>query len=104
MAKQKRARTARREAARASVKLARERERLFALDWGGSATRPISVETPAVIEGRARGTPCPLCDGEHQVLEHAAVSTEHGALREVRIQCRLCGSRRSLWFRVTAPN
>jgi hypothetical protein len=104
MPKPKRPRTARRERARKLAKLASDRERLFALEPGGSAERPIEVHTPSVIETRARSMPCPRCDGEHEVLEHAAVSTERGSLREARLRCRSCGSRRSVWFRLVAVN
>src|ERR1041385_2059963 len=104
MSKPKRARTARREAARGFVKLGRDRERLFALEPGGAVDRPSDVETPSVVEVRARAAACPLCDGEHEVLEHSAVTTEHGALREARLRCRRCGSTRSLWFRLARSN
>lgn len=104
MPKPKRPRTARREEARHFSKLAKDRERLFMLEPGGSAERPIEVETPSVIETRARSMPCPRCDGEHEVLEHAAVTTERGSLREARVRCRSCGSRRSIWFRLAALN
>ena len=102
MAKPKRERTARREAARAGVKLGKDRERLFALEPGGSSERPIDVEAPSVVEVRARSIPCPLCSGDHELVEHAAVTTAHGALREARLRCRKCGSRRSLWFRLAS--
>jgi len=104
MPKPKRPRTARREAAREFSKHAKDRERLFALEPGGSEGRPIEVETPSVIETRARSVPCPRCEGEHEVLEHAAVTTERGSLREARLRCRSCGSRRSIWFRLAMVN
>jgi DNA-directed RNA polymerase subunit RPC12/RpoP len=104
VAKPKRARTARREAARGFLKVAKDRERLFMSDAGGSSARPIDVETPSVVEVRARGVPCPLCGGEHEVVEHAAVMTESGSLREARLRCRRCGSKRSLWFRILLPS
>jgi hypothetical protein len=104
MPKPKRQRTARREAARKISKVAKDRERLFTLEAGGSPERAIEVPTPSVIETRARSVPCPLCDGEHEVLEHAAVTTERGSLREARLRCRSCGARRSIWFRLVALN
>jgi hypothetical protein len=104
MPKPKRPRTARREAARKLSKLAEDRERLFALEAGGSAERPIEVGTPSVIDVRARSVPCPRCGGEHEMLEHAAVTTEHGSLREARLRCRQCASRRSIWFRLVTMN
>jgi hypothetical protein len=104
MSKPKRERTVRREAARALTKLGQARERLFKLEAGGSAERPIEVETPSVVEVRALAVPCPQCGSEHDVLEHAAVTTELGSLREVRLRCRRCASRRSLWFRLRKFN
>ncbi|HVU04644.1 MAG TPA: hypothetical protein VHE30_22975 [Polyangiaceae bacterium] len=104
MAKPKRDRTARREAARAAVRDAKDREKLFLREPGGSAERAIVLESPSVVEPRARSVPCPLCGGEQEVVEHAAVSTDQGTLREARLKCRRCGSRRSLWFRVALPN
>jgi hypothetical protein len=103
--KPKRARTVRRVAEREAVSLARDRERLFALDPGGSPEHPIDVSAVSVIELRACSVACPRCNGEHRVDEHAAVTTEHGArLREVRLACRECRSRRSLWFRLPVLN
>ena len=104
MAKPKRARTERREAARAGTKLAADRERLFQREEGGNAARPIDVDSAAVIEARAEGIPCPRCEGEQQVLEHLAVTVSGQRLREVRLQCRRCGSKRSMWFRIALPN
>lgn len=104
MSKPKRDRTARREAARAAVKLGTDRERLFRHEPGGSPERPIDVESASIVEPRARSLTCPLCEGEHEVVEHAAVTTPRGALREARLRCRRCGSRRSLWFRLPIVN
>jgi hypothetical protein len=84
--------------------LTKDRERLFALEPGGSEARPIEVQTPSVVEARARSVPCPRCNGEHEVLEHAAVTTDGGSLRDVRLRCRSCGSKRSMWFRIVGLN
>jgi DNA-directed RNA polymerase subunit RPC12/RpoP len=87
--------------------LARDRERLFALEAGGSPARAIDVLSASVVESHALGVRCPLCEGAHEMLEHAAVVTESGArLREVHLRCRQCGSRRSLFFRLceSKPN
>lgn len=104
MAKPKRARTERRDAARQSAKLSADREKLFVREPGGNAAQPIEVDSASVIESRAEGTPCPRCDGEHQVTEHLAVTVDGHRLREVRLQCRKCGSRRSMWFRLALLN
>lgn len=102
--KPKRERTVRREAARAAAELARSRERLFVLERGGAPERPIDVDAVTVIEPRATGVPCPRCSSEQRVEEHAAVVIDGTRLREVRLQCRVCGSRRSLWFRLPVIN
>jgi hypothetical protein len=94
-------RTARRAIARAEQSLLRDRERLFALEPGGSPERALEVSSASVIEAHALGVPCPLCEGPHEVLEHAAVTAQSGArLREVHLRCRHCGTRRSLFFRI----
>lgn len=104
MGKPKRDRTVRREALRASLKLGEERERLYAREPGGSPERPRDVEAAAVVEIRARAVPCPRCGGEHAVDEHAAVTAHGERLREARLRCRKCGSRRSMWFRLPVLN
>jgi hypothetical protein len=96
----KRGRTLRREAERQAESLARDKERLFALEPGGRPERPIDVDSAAVVDIRAAATPCPRCGGELAVDEHAAVSHGGERLREARVRCRRCGSRRSLWFRL----
>ena len=103
--KPKRTRTIRREAERDAASLAHKRERLFALDPGGSPERPILVEAVSVVELRAQAVPCPRCEGELRVHEHAAVTSAHGVrLREARLVCRACGTRRSLWFQLPVLN
>lgn len=102
--KPKRDRTLRREAARAAAALAADRERLFALDPGGSAQRPIDVDAVPIVELRALAVACPRCDGRHRIEEHAAVTVAGVRLREARLVCSLCGSRRSLWFRLPVLN
>ena len=104
MSRPKRARTEKREAARRGIKLAEGREKLFAREPGGSPEHPLEVEGSAVIEARARAVPCPLCEGELAVLEHAAVTVDARRLRDVRLQCRRCGTKRSLWFRIALLN
>lgn len=102
--KPKRARTIRREAQRAAADLVAKRERLFELEAGGSPERPIDVDAASVVETRARSVRCPRCGGEHRVVEHAAVVVQGSRLREARLLCHQCGSRRSLWFRLPVIN
>jgi uncharacterized protein with PIN domain len=109
MAKSKRAkqpRTLAREAARAERRLAADREKLFLLEAGGTPERPREVGSASAIEPDARSSRCPSCNGEFLIDEHVAVTERGVRLREVRVRCRHCGKRRSLWFKITtlAPN
>ncbi len=97
MGKKRPARTARRQAERAARDLVRDRERLAALEPGGSAERPIEVAASSVIEPRARGLPCPQCGGAYRLDDHQAPSS---SLRLVSVTCQRCGTPRRLWFRL----
>jgi len=97
MGKKRPERTARRVDERARRQLVRDRERLFLLELGGSRLRPIDVESAAVIELRARATPCPQCAGTLNLEEHAA---ESSTLRRVDLRCVQCGVPRQIFFRV----
>ena len=103
MGKKRPERTARRERERATRGLIRDREKLAALSPGGSEERPLSVETPAVIDVRVRSMRCPQCEGEYTIDDHAAPSV---GLRRVDVTCKLCHVARSVWFRLgsAAPN
>jgi hypothetical protein len=103
MSKKPRERTARRVAERDARRLVRDRERLASLERGGAPDRPIEVVSSAVIEGRARSTPCVQCEGEYAVDDHQA---EGAGLRVVSVTCRRCHTSRKLWFRIVAagPN
>ena len=90
----------RREAERAQSKLQQARQRLFELEVGGAAERPLAVASAAVVEAHAESVPCPRCGGKHEVAEHVAVTHAGIRLREVRLRCRQCGTTRSLWFRI----
>jgi len=96
----KRGRTARREQKRATEKTAALREKLFRLAAGGSPERPLDVVSPATIEPHVSSVECPRCGGRLVLDEHAAVVIEGARLREARLRCCGCGSRRSLWFRI----
>ena len=103
MAKPPRDRTARRISERAARGLVRDREKLDALAPGGSAARPIVLESAALIELRATRTPCPQCDGELQLLSHDAVVVDERRLRVARLRCRTCGAPRQRWYALEAP-
>jgi hypothetical protein len=98
-----RARTQRRVDERAARQLVRDRERLAALEPGGTPDRPIAVETPAVIEAQVADQPCIQCTGRLRVDEHAV--DVHGGvhLRVVRARCLGCGTPRVRWFKVEPP-
>ena len=81
----------------------RDVERLARQLPGGTPESPIDVATPAVAEIKARGTPCPQCGGELELRGDSADTTPRGALRELRLVCRLCHAPRTLWFRLTPP-
>lgn len=102
MGKKRPERTSRRAEERAARQLVRDREQLAKLSPGGSAERPIYVDSSAVIEGRARATPCPQCAGEFRVGDHRS----EGPRRVVRVTCTRCHVSRELWFAivVTDPN
>ncbi len=77
-----------------------EREKLAAATPGGTSTNPVVVSSAAVIEGRARSTPCPLCGGELELRRHDAGVAD---LRIVQLTCRLCHTPRTLYFRIDVP-
>jgi hypothetical protein len=76
------------------------REKLFRLSAGGSAERPLDVVSPAMVDPHVSSVECPRCGGRLRLDEHAAVVIGGARLREARLQCTGCGSRRSLWFRI----
>jgi len=92
-------RTERRARERAARELVRDREKLANLSPGGAPERPIDVESPAVIEGRVRSTPCVQCQGAYRVVDHRA---EGRALRAVDARCERCGAPRTVWFRLVS--
>lgn len=81
-------------------KLVADRERLFLLSAGGSPERPFQVDSPVVIEGRARAVSCPQCQGPLHIDEHEVERETGEMLRRVLAHCRECGSPRRLWFRI----
>lgn len=97
----KRARTERREAGRAAVKVAEARVKLASLEPGGKLEHPIVVGSASVIEVHAAGLPCAACGASgSRVEEHVA---EHG-LRIARVRCQRCGFQRDIFFRIALPS
>lgn len=85
-----------------SEPLARARRQLLELAPGGTRARPLEVATAAVIEPKAESTRCPRCSDHFVVEDHVAPFGQ--GVREVKVLCRFCGERRSLWFRINAPS
>ena len=97
MAKKRPERTAKRAAVRSARQLVRDREKLAALVPGGSAERPIAVDSTAVVEVRVRSLVCPQCEGTYRVNDHTAPAA---GLRQVAVTCTRCHVSRDLWFKL----
>jgi hypothetical protein len=92
MKKTKRARATRREADRSAKKDRETIAKLYALEAGGAADRPIEVASASEVEPDAARRRCPFCGGEARVTEHEV--TEHAGrrLRVASLVCKLCHS------------
>jgi hypothetical protein len=99
-----RRRTVERRRQKASEKLVLTRSKLLDLEPGGSPAHPIDVPTAALVEPKAASVACPRCSEPFEIEAHEAHSDEHGRLREAKLRCRICGLRRSLFFRIVAPS
>jgi transposase-like protein len=97
-------RTVRRAQERAENRLQADRDRLFALEPGGSPERPLAAASAAVIESHALSVRCPRCGANHELVEHSAHVRNGVRLRETKLRCRHCGSERSLWFKIVGPS
>lgn len=106
MAKKKSARAERRERERALDKIHRQREKLAALEPGGSPERPLEVESASLVEPRSAAEPCLRCGGEMKNAEHRAESIDQRRLRVAVARCARCGHGRTFYFRLvpTAPS
>jgi hypothetical protein len=80
--------------------IASAREELARLQAGGSAARPIDVESASQIEPRTLSTPCSRCDGPYRLDEHTAELLAERRVRVLRVHCAHCGASRVLYFRV----
>lgn len=103
MTRRPRDRSERRIRERDARRLVRDRERLAGLSPGGSAERPIDVNSPAVIESRVGSLRCPQCEGAYALDNHQSAGP---GLRVVSVTCRSCRVPRQLWFRLgsSAPS
>ena len=97
MARKRPERTQRRRDERAARELVRDREKLAAMSPGGSAERPISVPSSAVIEIRVGAMPCPQCGGRYKLKEHGSAGA---GMRELSVVCQQCHVGRVLWFKI----
>jgi hypothetical protein len=103
VSKPKRARSARREQERQLKKGVEQRERLATAAPAGSPEHALSVSSASVVEIRARAIPCAQCGGALDVEAHEADVRGNELLRAVRVICRLCHTRRKLWFKIEPP-
>jgi hypothetical protein len=101
--KPRRSRVERREQERALRKDVRVREKLAADGPGATPEQSIPVAAASVVEVRARSIPCVQCGGTLDLEAHDAEVHAGQLLRVVRVICRLCHTRRRIWFRVEAP-
>ncbi len=103
VSKKSRPRTERRKGERAAKQIVADRRRLAALVVGGSPDRPFVVDTSAVIDGRARSLPCPLCESELLWQEQTAERINGEILRCTHMICARCHAPTKFWFRIVAP-
>lgn len=103
MGERKRRRAERRERDQGRERLAKEIERLAAMEEGGSPERPIPIDSVAVVEIRALARSCPLCGGAVRLDAHTAEVIGGVRLRVAALACTLCGSRRAVYFRLDEP-
>ncbi len=96
----KESKKARRKRDKAARKLALDRDRLAALEVGGSAERPLVVESSALVEIRARAAGCHQCGGATTLDRHAVTVVDGEPLRDVTLTCKTCHATRRLWFRI----
>jgi hypothetical protein len=57
-----------------------------------------------LVETRAVAKPCPLCEGALKLDAHTAEIVEGVRLRVASVSCTLCGTRRSIYFRLAEPS
>ena len=105
----KRGRTEKRRAERArekeAAKLAKDAERLFAIDPGGSPETPIVIESPAQVEVVASDKRCPIHGIPMRVVDHVAANVGGDRLRVAHVVCSRCDgakARRRLFFQLAS--
>jgi hypothetical protein len=101
--KKPRARTLSRELIRRHDKLLDDRERLARLEAGGSAELPIVLEAASQLPLRAESHACLRCEGALRYVEDRVVERRGELRRAASVECKRCGTRRELWFQISAP-
>lgn len=81
----------------------RQREAELAAAPGGSPDRPLEVSSASVVEARATSDPCPVCDRPLYLEEHAVETHGEQSLRAVRVECRFCAHRRTVYVQIAEP-
>lgn len=79
-------------------KLRDDLERLARLEPGGAGNNPAEIESPAQVEARVRATPCPICQGRLDYVDHMARTVDGRRLRVADCRCVECGTERSFYF------
>ncbi len=101
-AKPKRPRAERRQADRDLEKARRDARKLYQLEPGGSADRPLVVTSPSQIEIDAASRPCPLCGGELRAGLHEVREVAGQRLRVAPLSCRSCRATFERFYRLGA--
>lgn len=100
--KKPRDRTLWRKSDREKEKLASAKEKLAAIEPGGSAKNPREVVSASLVEPRALAERCFACDGELLLVEHQAISIDDRPIRVVKLSCKTCAKARVMYFRVSS--
>lgn len=98
--KKPRTRTLSRLFQRKQDKLVDDRERLAALEPGGSAERPIMLEAASQLTLRTESFACLACNGPVRYVEDRVVEVAGDLRRVATAECKHCGKRRELWFQI----
>ncbi len=81
----------------------RDLERLARLVPGGTAERPLDVDTPPLVDVIAAAMPCPLCESSLRLDEHTADTIDGVRLRVAHVTCTVCGVARRIYFKLREP-
>jgi hypothetical protein len=96
-------RAQRRAESRRDAKVVRDRERLAALEAGGTPERPIEVVSASLVEPKARAMPCPVCGASVRVEDHTARTLQGAPRRMAHVVCPMCRHARVVYFSIRPP-